>query len=98
MDDSDIPFCDFAATVAVTACYQNTFVFQRFLSIRSMNQFRKGRMALNYDSGVQRYIQFLADLRDSLRLVLSAAICQQDKGNAALLQGTESIRGAGYGF
>lgn len=84
--DIHILFSHAPTVIPISSCYQNTFVLQSTSLIWPFYQFSKGRMALNNIRRVQGYVQLLADLGDSLGLVLAAAVGEKNERDTLLFQ------------
>lgn len=63
-----------------------------------MYQLGKRRVTLNDHRRVQWHLKLLANFRDSLGLVFSAAVCEEDEWDALFLQERERLGGAGDWF
>ena len=83
---SDILFRNAPTAIAITAHYQHALVFQRTRLVRPFDQLCKRRVALDNVCRVQWHVQLLADLCDAFGLVFTAAIGEEDEGNALLFQ------------
>jgi hypothetical protein len=75
-----------SAAIALASNDHDAFIVQRVLLVRSVHQLGERRMALDNHRWVQLDLQLLAEFRHALRLVLPAAVGEQNERNAVVFQ------------
>ena len=85
-------FEDGAALFVVGSRHQDRLVPE---AVGAVEEFLEGRVGLDEVVCRQRHAQLLGEVLDALRLVLAAAVGEEDEGDVVLVQELQDLGGAG---